>query len=167
MAELNFAALRAAAGDLAPERDVPPGTYTAVVDHASSRVNQNGKLQINIKFKVTDAGEAQGGTIWSRQTLSPESETAVSIWFKTFAALGIAPEAWDQFGGDAESAGAAVATQIQGTAARINVQLGKEYNGERRPEVKRITQTSAPAPGAVRTAATAAPAPASVPRPTF
>lgn len=158
MAEFSFGDLLAAAAE-APQTSFGPeldaaGRYRADVVAANSKISSKGKLQFGLKFKVV-GGPKDGSSIWSNQTLSPESPAALDIFFRTFEALGIPRDGWAKYGSNLEAAGEAAANAVIGAPAEINVQMGKPNNGyAAKLEVKFINPPKATQAAPVATAAT-------------
>ncbi|GAA2141740.1 hypothetical protein GCM10009760_26230 [Kitasatospora kazusensis] len=149
MSEHSFSDLLNAAGAAAGTTDelLPGGEYDAEVIAANYKITDKGKLQIGIKYKVTSGPHAGVGT-WANQTLSPESPTALDIFFRAFEALGLERSGWAQFGANLAGAGEAVAEKIKGANCRIKVAV-ETWQNEQRNRVERVTKAAPTAPAAV------------------
>lgn len=171
MTSINFADLYDAAegaeGGFAEDVHAQPGKYVASVVFAKAGKSKDGtKENISIKFKVDTPGPEQGHVSWATQTLSTDKPAALGMWFKAFAALGLAREFWAGFGADLAGACAVAADTIVGRQASITVEENT-YNGNTSLRVKYINELpgSAGAPAAAKPAA--APAAPSAQRPAF
>lgn len=157
----------------------PPGEYVGTVVSANTGKSNAGKLKIGIKLRV-DGGPHDGAGIWANQYLSPDSPTALDIFFRTFEALDVPRNWWAQFGSHVDQAGAAVVELIKGKTVKFTVK-DEPYNGQSRMVVGRISraagvpqpgvpaQTAPPMAAAPVPAVPAAPAPSapSAPKPPF
>lgn len=118
-----------------PDTLPEPGKYIATVVFANKRKTANGNDMISLKFEVTAPGAApdKGGTsgqegtkIWHNQTLCPENDTNVAIFFGTMAALGLGEAWWEAWGDDVDAAFDAAVSAVQGRSAQIVVDRPKD-----------------------------------------
>lgn len=145
-------------------KTIPESTYEAVVDRCEARTSAKGKTMFATMFKI-DGGPNDGHPIWTNLTISPESPTALGIFFRQMAALGL-----DGAFFEAEPTDEQVAHAITGKRATITVKI-TEYpagSGSMKNEVSGIkpSSTSAANPLAVAPAP-AAPSPGEAPAAPF
>ena len=141
---------KAAAADRpqrSPDTLPEPGKYQAVVVFANRRRTTNGNDMLSMKFEVTAPGASpeKGGTagqegtkIWHNQTLVPDNDLSVSIFFNTMGALGLTEPWWEAWGDDVDAALDAAVIAIQGRSAQIVVDRPKDVQkaGGRTVEVR-------------------------------
>lgn len=131
-AEMIAAAQASGSGPM----DAPPaGTHNGIIVSANAKRSSGGKVCVGLLIKVED-GANKGNGCWSNQYLSPESATALGIWFRTFEALGIPTAWWAQFA-DMDQAAAQAAELIKGKQCQFVVAY-REWKGEMQAEVKSI-----------------------------
>lgn len=164
MSEFTFGQLVESAKEAGGTGDAPPpGDYTGTVVAANTGKSNGGKLKIGLKLRV-DGGPHGGAGIWANQYLSPDSPTALDIFFRTFEALDVPRNWWAQFGSNVDQAGAAVVEAVKGKTVKFTVK-DEPYMGESKMVVGRISRAAGNplAPGVP--AAPTAPAAPVVPAP--
>lgn len=153
-AEMIAAAQASGSGPM----DAPPaGTHNGIIVSANAKRSSGGKVCVGLLIKVED-GANKGNGCWSNQYLSPESATALGIWFRTFEALGIPTAWWAQFA-DMDQAAAQAAELVVGKQCQFVVAY-REWKGEMQADVKSIKK-----PGNSPTVSQAAPLAAAAPLP--
>lgn len=85
MSEFSF---RDLLGNAEGFKVIAEGPREAVVDRAEVRQSKKGKVMYAVMFKV-DGGPDDGHAVWTNLTVSPESPTALGIFFRQMAALGL------------------------------------------------------------------------------
>ena len=91
MATLNWGDLIKEAGEVASYEALPDGDYDLQIIEATATTSQSGKTM----FKVT--AEVQGGPhnkrrVWDNLVVSTDNSTALGIFFRKMAALGLGQE---------------------------------------------------------------------------
>lgn len=160
------------AGDQADDFEVlPAADYDMEVVRAEAKQTSNGKVMFALRCKVT-SGPYQNRLVFSNLTVSPENPTALGIFFRQMAAIGISKEFFTNNPSDSQ-----VAEALKGRAFRGQVAI-RTWQGQERNEIKsyaRIAKTAEagqpgpPAPPMVAQSpvsspiARSAPAPAAAP----
>jgi hypothetical protein len=160
--EFTFGALIESAKEAGGTADAPPpGEYVGVVVAGNSGKSNKGKLKMGYKLRV-EGGAHDGSGIWGNQYLSPESPTAVDIFFRTFEAFGIPRNWWAQYGAEVDMAGAAAAEFIKGKRVKFTVK-DEPYQGQSKMVVSRVSTYTGPAPAAAAPSVPQIPAQAAAP----
>lgn len=128
---------------------VPAGPYDVFVEGAEATSTKTGKVMFKIRLKIY-GGPYDGKTIFTNQTVSPESPAALGMFFRFMEAFGI--DVVTQFPGDPESTKHAIAAALVGRYANVTVAIKTDDYGTKN-EVK-----SAKPYGGVAAAVPAAPA---------
>ena len=127
--------------DLTP---LPPADYDFEITKSEAKQSGNGKQMWKITCRVI-SGPYQGRLVWSQLVLSPENPTALGIFFRQMAAIGIGKEYFAKDPSDHQLAEELIGKKFRG-------QIGiKAYQGTDRNELKSYSPLkSAPnaAPGA-------------------
>jgi hypothetical protein len=143
---------------------LPEGDYDLVITKSEALQTKNGKTMYKVQCSV-EQGPHKGRTVWNNFVISPESPTALSIFFRQMNVLGLDRAYWQSDPSDHQ-----VAEKLKG--ARFRGQLiTRSFNGQESNEIKQFftpralaagpgSGPSAPAPAA---APPAAPAPAPAP----
>lgn len=163
MGTVNYGELAKGAGEVSFE-PLEPGQYEAEVTGAEFRTAKTGSHMYRVEFTV-DTGPSKGKKVWTNLVLKHDSPNNVSIFFQRMAALGLDAAFFAAVGGDEQEA--KICQRLIGAKSSIKVKLGNEYEGQRRPDVERITArvgssvpvttVTAPAPAAAATPTAAAP----------
>jgi hypothetical protein len=124
---------------------LPVGQYDVEITDSKAKVTQNGKAMYEVKMKVL-GGPHANRLVWNRFVISPESSTALSIFFQQMKSLGVGPEFFA-----AEPSDDQVAAALMGKRCKVHLEQ-KEYQGTVRNEVKKIIP---PEGGAMMSAAPA------------
>jgi len=144
-------------GDYSP---IPSGDYEFVVVEAPLKTTSTGKIMFSMKAQVT-GGAHDKRLVWDNFVISPENNTALSIFFSQMAAMGLNKEGFFDRGPSPEQ----ISTAMAGRRFRGTVGT-KVYNGKTSNEIKKYYATqSTPAPVAGGAAPPAAPAAAPAPAP--
>jgi hypothetical protein len=166
MSTLNWSDLIKDAGEASSYEPLPDGDYDLSVAEATAKVTQSGKTMFSIKAQV-ESGAFAKRLVWDNLTISPENSTALGIFFRKMASLGLGREYFDTNPTNAQIESAMV-------GRRFRAQIGtKIYQGNKRNELKNYYPATAPAgsvppvPAAAAPAAAPAPAPAPAAAPSF
>jgi Protein of unknown function (DUF669) len=137
---------------------LPIGEYSVVIDEATHSQTQSGKLMFKAKMKV-EGGPHDGRIVWTNFTVSPESPTALSIFFQQMRTLGL-----DSNFFAAQPSEDIIASNLTGKRCTV-VLSQREWNGQMRNDVKSIKPAlgGAVAPPAPAPTASAQPAAVSTP----
>lgn len=139
--EFTFGALVESAKEAGGTGDAPPpGEYVGTVVTANTGRSNGGKLKVGIKLRV-DGGPHDGAGIWANQYLSPDSPTALDIFFRTFEAMDVPRNWWAQFGSNVDQAGAAVVEAVKGKTVKFTVK-DEPYQGQPKMVVGRISRAA-------------------------
>jgi Protein of unknown function (DUF669) len=131
MTSVNFNDLIKAAGDAGGGEPLPNGTYSAVVDSASSKPTSTGKESIAVQFKIED-GPYAGRPIWNNFVLSPDQPNALAFFFRHMANLGLSSQYFE-----ANPALERVAADLIGRRCRITLST-REWQGQSRNQVDTV-----------------------------
>ena len=136
---------------------LPVGDYSVIIDEASHTTSQSGKLMFKVKMKV-QGGPHENRLVWNQFVISPESPTALSIFFSQMKTLGLTTEFFA-----AQPSEDAIVNALVGKCAVVTLQQ-REWQGQVRNEVKAVKPPTG-TQNVVTTAPTASstPAPASAP----
>lgn len=161
MSSLNWADLIKDAGEATTYEALPDGDYDFTIKEATYKVSQSGKPMFSVKAQVENGAHANR-LVWDNLVVSAENPTALGMFFKKMAALGLSKEYFDSSPSNAQIEQSLVGRRFRG-------QVGSRmYNGERRNELKNYypavgaSVVAAPA-GAVSQVPAPAPAPAPAP----
>jgi hypothetical protein len=162
MSTLNWSELIKEAADSGSTsyEPLPDGDYELKVLEAETKQTQSGKTMFSIKCQVQGGANANR-LVWDNLVVSPDNATALGIFFRKMAAMGLTKEAFF----DREPSTAQIEQALIGRGFRG--QIGsRTYNGQKRNEIKNYYPSSATAsaPAPVQAAAPA-PAPAAAPAP--
>jgi hypothetical protein len=166
MSTLNWSELIKEAADSGSTsyEPLPDGDYELKVLEAEAKQAQSGKTMFAIKCQVQGGANANR-LVWDNLVVSPDNATALGIFFRKMAAMGLTKDAFF----DREPTTAQIEQALIGRGFRG--QIGsRTYNGQKRNEIKNYYPSSAaaagaPAPVQTTTAAAPAPAPAAAPAP--
>ena len=157
MSSLNWADLIKDAGESASYEPLPDGDYDLVVLEGTAKVTQSGKTMFSLKAQV-EGGAFNKRLVWDNLVVSPDNSTALGIFFRKMAALGLNRDFFDRAPSNAQIEQAMVGRKFRG-------QLGtRTYNGNKSNEIKNYYPASA-ATTASAPAQAAAPAPSPAPAP--
>jgi hypothetical protein len=123
---------------------LPNGDYQVECVSADATHSSTGKPMIKVKFKVTEGPHANR-TILSQLTLSPDNETALSIFFRQMKAFGLGEDFFARV--PAGQLGPVASAMV---GRRVTVKLTqREWQGEMRNNVAAIMPplNAAPAGG--------------------
>lgn len=146
---------------------LPEGDYDLVITKSEALQTKNSKTMYKVQCSV-EQGPHKGRTVWNNFVISPESPTALSIFFRQMNILGLDRAYWQSDPSDHQ-----VAEKLKG--ARFRGQLvTRSYNGQESNEIKQFftpralaagpgSGPGAPAPAPAVAAAPPAPAPAPAP----
>ena len=159
MSSLNWADLIKDAGESASYEPLPDGDYDLVVLEATAKVTQSGKTMFSTKSQV-ESGAFAKRLVWDNLVVSPDNSTALGIFFRKMAAMGLNRDFFDRAPSNAQIESALVGRKFRG-------QIGtRTYNGNKSNEIKNYyPATASAAPGAPAPVSAAAPAPAPAPAP--
>ena len=165
MSTLNWSELIKEAGDAGQTsyEPLPDGDYELKVLEAETKTSQSGKVMFAIKTQVQGGAHANR-LVWDNLVVTQDNPTALGIFFRKMAAMGLTQENFFSLGPDnSQIEQALVGRMFRG-------QIGnRTYNGQKRNEIKNYYPSSASAqaaaPAATQTAAAAAPAAAPAPAP--
>ena len=149
MSTINWNELRRTADD-GGFTPLPPGEYDVYVHSASGGTTSTGKDRIRVTFKVEN-GPQQNQVVVNDFVITPDSSTAMSIFFRHMTVLG-ADAAY--FTANPAAPVDAIAAHLQAHRARARLRTStREWQGQTRTNVDQILP---PQPG---TAAQAPPSP--------
>lgn len=138
------------AGNFEPLAD---GEYEVVITAAEVRKNQADKVGYNVTIEV-ESGPNKGRKFFNTFWVSPESPTAMGIFFRQFEALGLPKQAYFVA---LEPTDEKIAADLVGK--RFHAVVGtREWNGKKQNDLKNIQPARGVAP--VATAGPAGPVPA-------
>lgn len=163
MSTLNWSELIKDAADSGSNslEALPDGDYELKVLEAEEKQSQSGKTMFAIKCQV-QGGASANRLVWDNLVVSPDNATALGIFFRKMAAMGLTKESFF----DREPTSAQIEQALIGRAFRG--QIGsRTYNGQKRNEIKNYypsSATAAAAPAPIQATSTA-PAPAAAPAP--
>lgn len=132
-AAINWGDLMASSG--ADFEILPVGQYAAQVTKAEAKQSKNGKLMFAVTFKII-SGPKNNRTITNNVVLSPENPRAVQAFFINLRALGVDEAFLKQTPAPAPET---VAAKMVGAKAQISV-THREYQGQQRDNVDRISR---------------------------
>lgn len=128
------------AGDQSDDFEVlPAADYDMEIIKAEAKQTSSGKVMFAIRCKVT-SGPYQGRLVFANLTVSPENPTALGIFFRQMAAIGVSKEFFSNNPSDSQ-----VAEALEGRAFRGQVAI-RTWQGQERNEIKgysRVAQTAA------------------------
>jgi len=164
MATLNWGDLIKEAGEVTSYEALPDGDYDLQIIEATATTSQSGKTM----FKVT--AEVQGGPhnkrrVWDNLVVSTDNSTALGIFFRKMAALGLGQE---YFASNPTNA------QIEQTLVgrKFRAKIGSRvWQGDKKNEIKSYfgaqgaTATATASAGSTPAAPAPPPAPAPTPAP--
>lgn len=123
---------------------VPAGDYDLKIIKSEATLSKSGKSMWKICTEVLEGPYAKR-KIWGQLTLSPESPTALGIFFRQMKALGLTQDYFAQDPSDSHVASALVGRQFRG-------QVGvRTWQGQERNEINNYTALSS-APNAAPSA---------------
>jgi hypothetical protein len=125
----NWSALLDEAGDTGSFEVLPAGDYDLRVAKAEATQSGNGKLMFKLTNEVT-AGPHKGRRVWSNLVLTVDNPTALGIFFRQMAAIGISKSYFEGDPSDAQ-----VADALTGREFRAQVAV-KQWQGNDRNEIK-------------------------------
>ena len=161
MSTLNWSELIKEAADSGSTsyEPLPDGDYELKVLESEAKQTQSGKTMFAIKCQVQGGANANR-LVWDNLVVSPDNATALGIFFRKMAALGLTKEAFfDKTPTNAQIEQAMIGRSFRG-------QIGsRTYNGQKRNEIKNYYASSAAATVAPVQAAAPAAAPAPAPAP--
>lgn len=128
---------------------LPVGSYAAQVAKAEATTSRNGKLMFKTTFQII-GGEHNGRTIINNIVLSPESPNAVRAFFINMQNLGISAEFLKASPAPEPPQ---IAAKMVGAQVMISV-IHREYQGQQRDNVDRISKISAADKARLQAAAT-------------
>lgn len=130
MSGLNWGELVADAGTSTNSYEIlPDGDYDVKVVEASHTLTAKGKTMFKVKLQVL-TGPYANRFLWDNLVISPESQTALGIFFRQMKALGLDQEYFKRNPSNDQVVGS-----INGAAVRVKVSH-RQYNGEDRNEIK-------------------------------
>jgi hypothetical protein len=136
---VNWASLIAEAGASDAGNDfklLDPGNQDMRVVESTPAQAKSGKLMYKLKCEIT-TGPDEGRKMFTQMVLSPDSPTALSIFFRQMAVLGLSREFFAKNPGEDE-----VAEKLLG--ARFTGTIGiSTYQGQERNEIKNILPPTA------------------------
>lgn len=156
MAGLDFKSLLGTAAEAPDFSPLAPNKYTANVTGCTVKDTMTGKKMWNIEFTVAE-GPSQGRKAWTNQVLSPENATALSIFFRQMAAMGLDN---DYFA--TEPSPEEIAAKLIATGAAVIIEVVTRKDDATRNDIKNIFPVAGGSPvggpqGAISGAATAPP----------
>lgn len=135
---------------------LPEGDYDLVITKSEALQTKNSKTMYKVQCSV-EQGPHKGRTVWNNFVISPESPTALSIFFRQMNILGLDRAYWQSDPSDHQ-----VAEKLKG--ARFRGQLvTRSYNGQESNEIKQFFTPRALAAGPGAGPSAPAPAPAAAP----
>lgn len=148
------------AGDQGDDFEIlPAADYDMEVVGAEAKQTSTGKVMFALRCKVT-SGPYENRLVFSNLTVSPENPTALGIFFRQMAAIGISRDFFTNNPSDSQ-----VAEALKGRAFRGQVAI-RTWQGQERNEIKsyaRIAKTAAAGQPGPPAPPTIAPSPASSP----
>lgn len=109
-------------GDFGPEEPPAPGKYLAEVKYAAHTTSsKSGKHGLNYKVTVVEDSTEVRHSIWRTEWLSPESDKAVNLFFRSMLVLGYSTEWFAEWGTDVPGALEKIASELPGTRLVITV----------------------------------------------
>jgi len=143
-----------AGGDFEP---LPDGDYDFVISKSEATQTKAGKTMYKVQCSVEN-GPNKGRIVFNNFVISPESPTALSIFFRQMNLLGLNREFFNSNPSDHQ-----VAERLKGARFRGQI-VTRSFNGQESNEIKQFftPRATVAGPGA-SPAPTAAPAPAPAP----
>lgn len=132
-----------------------PGDYDLVIEKVEHRLSQKGKDGYNATC-VVESGPYAGRKVFNTWYVSPESPTAMSIFFRQMGVLGLNKEFWNANPTDDQICAAMAGKRFIGTLKK------EDYKGKERNEVSGVA-TPRPAPAGSGPSIGGVPTPAGVP----
>lgn len=136
MAGLNFKSLLGTAAEAPDFSPLTPGKYAANVTGCTVKDTSTGKKMWNIEFTVAE-GPSQGRKAWTNQVLSPENATALSIFFRQMAAMGLDS---DYFA--TEPSPEDIAAKLIATGAPVTIEVVSRKDDPTRNDIKNVFPAS-------------------------
>lgn len=156
----SWGALIEEAGDNAEEFSVlPQADYDLQIVKSEAKMTKTGKVMFAVQCKVT-SGPYANRRVFTNIVVSPENPTALGIFFRQMAAIGISREFFANNPSDSQVAEAMVNREFRG-------QVGiRAYQGQDKNEIKsfsRISKSENAGPAGPPAPMTAAPSPTNAP----
>src|SRR5690606_13361445 len=108
-----------------------PGDYDLIIEKAEHRVSQKGKDEYNVTARV-ESGPFANRKVFNTWYVSPESPTAMGIFFRQMGVLGLTKDFWNTNPSDDQICAALTGKRFIGTLKK------SEYNGKERNEISNV-----------------------------
>lgn len=116
---------------------LPAADYPMVVEDAKATQTKTGKLMYKLTC-VVQGGPHDKRKVWANMVVSPESSTAMSIFFRQMTALGLTREYFRQNPQDDQVAQHLVGRQFRATVGQ------REWQGNTQNEIKAYNAAGGP-----------------------